>query len=1376
MTDHLAAFQLGQAVKLQDGRIARVRYLGSAHFAAGEWVGLELETATGKNNGEVQGERYFDCKPAFGMFVRPAAIKAHGQPAVSTNGHHRPLSAALGGAKRQSITGQPASGQAAKRISVSRSPMKSPTKEVSPPASSSGTSSAGPRTPVNPVRPRLAQTVRTSMGPPALPAAARPSRLTSSGRVGSQDSTSADAPASATESGQSFSLRRRMPLGVRKPSVASAASMGTLVSEVSGHSSQDEAHSKASQTRSPLSDQAADPISPLSAAPHTHLSSAPAAAITSPRPAIPREPSSSSLTQRTIYTMSMTSASVREVEDLKKKMRTLEKKRKDDREKLKTFDRVQAEKDKFEAIIQKLQGKLQPQHKEVAELRKQLKEATDKLDAVEPEKAQSELALEMATLDREMAEENAEVLKTEVEALKQRNEELELEADVLRSEREELGEDGGDEEKTSQGWLHMERENGRLREALLRLRDMTQQSEAELNAQIKSLEEDAQELAGTKDQYETTREKLLLSEAYVEDLRQQLDNALGAESLIEELTQRNMSLGERIDELSAANQELEVLRQVSDEMEADHVEYEKLLQRELDNMGGHIQRQGLHVKGQADAIEEYDYTIGRYKELVATLQTELDDTRASLQLTDAQDGENSVRSRDMADLTRKLQDSARKTQAKTIELELRRLEAQEAEQLLKVVQLFLPETYLKEQDSVNALLRFRRVSFKAHLMHQLVKDRVSSTAATGHEEDVFAACEVLNDLTWISAMCQRFVNSIGSCSTEQFAKYEATLYELEPVERALNGWIDGLRSDELRERQCASELQRTLALMSHLAEVHLAENLESYADCIHMRVLLVQSHLDNTASALSHIKKMVQGRVVAQDGDDDDLAVLFNKQIDSLASYARGAKVVVGKTVRALEELKDRSLSLPAATSDADPFEQVERTSQGLMDYVLQLGHALASLVSEEGRVAPPTYAEIRGEIRSVADAVLRAEESDFFTAFSSRVVALTNQLHELNGLAADLPKTVEFERQRAPWIARSEEMKAATAQAAEREHEIKRLRDELLKRAKHIAVQDKALEEQKVKVELLEARMTDAGKNNQKLDDLHAALKAGKDRERDLSEAIEAQVKELRQLERERESLRQTAGDRAPTTETAPAGMSHAEAEKAFASAAGLERLGQEVSTLRGVVLHLRDQVVTLEERVPGSVTSSLVEAPVPRPKTRRQRRRRLFGSEQRATLRTMVTTSTRSVPERQTATTRTAVSRASAGTLVMPDPPNGEVAAPERRAPPAAEQSADQRPAPYLALFSPWGGSPDSRAPEEASRAKSQQVACASRGRPRLAWWASNRQLQKEVMAARREEAGWRRWTDDVLVGEYAAWAGPGGEPGRFTVVPFPGDDVFV
>lgn len=110
----ISDFQVGQTVELQDGRMATVKFAGSTHFATGDWLGVELENASGKNDGAVQGQRYFDCQPSHGMFVRPSVAIVLDQPTPKQNGQGpgkvngvaskgRPQSTAVSGLRRQSV-------------------------------------------------------------------------------------------------------------------------------------------------------------------------------------------------------------------------------------------------------------------------------------------------------------------------------------------------------------------------------------------------------------------------------------------------------------------------------------------------------------------------------------------------------------------------------------------------------------------------------------------------------------------------------------------------------------------------------------------------------------------------------------------------------------------------------------------------------------------------------------------------------------------------------------------------------------------------------------------------------------------------------------------------------------------------------------------------------------------------------------------------------------------------------------------------------------------------------------------------------------------------------------------------------------------------
>lgn len=137
----MADLSPGQVVSLTDGRQATVRFVGSTHFAAGDWIGIELDEPTGKNDGAVQGERYFECEHGFGMFIRPSAVVAvieqpkresKPPPKVASNvttATRRPQSTIVSGsagARRPSVLGSATKRQSVSAASPSPAPRVAP--------------------------------------------------------------------------------------------------------------------------------------------------------------------------------------------------------------------------------------------------------------------------------------------------------------------------------------------------------------------------------------------------------------------------------------------------------------------------------------------------------------------------------------------------------------------------------------------------------------------------------------------------------------------------------------------------------------------------------------------------------------------------------------------------------------------------------------------------------------------------------------------------------------------------------------------------------------------------------------------------------------------------------------------------------------------------------------------------------------------------------------------------------------------------------------------------------------------------------------------------------------------------------------------------
>ncbi|KAK6226145.1 CAP-Gly domain-containing protein [Colletotrichum tabaci] len=1119
---------VGQTVRLPDGRTGIVRFVGNTHFASGDWVGVELEDDSGKNDGSVQGERYFDCSMGHGMFVRPTTLVVTAQaPAAAPKPARRPSRPSSfnpGTGRAASDTGM------AKRMSLN-APSPSP----------------GPKASLT--HQVAHETARLSSFEYCAVANQHPFQYPHN-----------DRRSESTTGRRSISHIHGTPSDARGQNHAAALDIFSTDKADPGETEQwpafhDWAYAYVCQEAirglgSPVRarTKALEKLTSGSAA---------------------TTPTSSTKPAMTARSTTNAAAANREIEDLKAKLKVLERKRLEDRDKLKQLDQIQGERDRFQSIIEKLQAKYQPQQSENNELRKQLKEAEERFESIETMQMEHETALELATLDREMAEETAEVLKVELEALKQKSEELELEVEILREENAEFGQGMSSEERASTGWLQMERTNERLREALLRLRDLTQQQEEELKDQIKTLEDDLQEFGVVKEQFDAAKDKLAQSEAAVEDLRQQLDNALGAEDMIEELTERNMSMSEQIDELKAVIEDLENLKEINDELEINHVQNEKEMQEELDFKDSVITEQARRAGEQEEALEDMEYTLSRFRGLVTSLQSDLEDMRASHAVTETESEQLNSKSRAMMDLNMKLQISASKAQVKTIDLELRRLEAQEAEQHLDIVKMFLPDTYKEDQDSVLALLRFRRLAFKAELLQSFIKERVNGQPHPGHEDDIFAGCDAIDKLTWVASMCERFTNAISHCSIEQFQRFQNALFELEPVERALNGWIDGLRRDELKEQKCADELQRTIALMSHLAEVHLTNELPDFAEDTYMQTVVMQSHLESAGSTFVTLRAMVQ-RAFPAESEDDEMAQHFGKKSEFVINQTRSAKVIAGKAVRALQDLKSRSLALPRETKES--FEQCQDATRQLAALAREIGFELHALLHEEGRSQPYTYLEVQDAISKATTKVTMSSESDLFSTYLSRLRTLTSQISDLAALSADLSQTQEFEISPAPWKLRSQELKAVKTIPVDAEEELRRLKEEHNEARRAIAQRDENLSTANLKIETLESRMKDANAKASRIEDLEAQIEAAKQKAVSLQEDIDKQDRELKTLETDRDKWKKIAGDSKAFADGAGAAGAKAGQERAVATAREMDALKSEIASLQAAVRYLRE------------------------------------------------------------------------------------------------------------------------------------------------------------------------------------------------------------
>ncbi|XP_066277786.1 dynactin subunit 1-like isoform X18 [Branchiostoma lanceolatum] len=890
------------------GLVGTVAYIGTTMFASGKWVGVVLDEKKGKNNGTVQGKKYFNCDDGYGIFVRQSQLNV--------------LEDQSGGSASTPSTPSQEEKPVSKRTPGSRAPRPRSTAFETPRAS------RGSRENLE-RQPFRFKSIPQRKTPSS---SSKPTRSASSSELKTSKTANSD---------QQTKKSKKSP---------TSSNLEETIKEMKSPTQPSKDSSKSKES-TPLSTPASTPVGPT--------------------------PAEMESANREIGELNA------KVKDLEEKLDTIKVKRLEDKGKLKEFEKSKIEIQKLQEFKSKMQEAKNDLEKQLKEAKKEAKEALDEKEQFEEEMKDVTETIEIATLDKEMAEEKCEAQQLEIDQLREKLEEAQTDLELLKNEIATSGTEGA---ATSFQVKQMEEQNNRLRDALVKMRDLSQSEKQENQKLQKEIDKTNSQLKTLTQQKEKLSKEVEETEATVDELKEQVDAALGAEEMVEHLTERNLQQEERIQELEEQVGDLEAMHEMDEEMQESARDNEIEMREEIDMANSKVREFQRKLEASQEMIADLQQTINKYRDLTTQLREKNEDLAEQTAELGKQEPTTPVETFDF-----KTKFAEVKAHAKQIDMELRKLEVQQANQHVNLLCAFMPDNFHRrggDHDCIQVLLLIPRMVCKAQLLADQVRDKHESIQEQlygpeeGEEgesqqfelpqggldrtqvvrshvgEQLGFANHLIYSLAIFQSILHKYDKALNSCSMELYMKVGTLYPEMALHERALDHLIDLLKKDQLDETVSMEALNKAIAFYQaardyleaqkrpkHLYSVHL---MNEVVDC----TTLLGDHLRITSAAQDSVQTDLNRlKVLLHPGQEtSDFAILL-KDLETSNGDCRQFAKKIKRHMPGEESSRTLSFGQEVHVQDslADCAKHLDRLVRCLQDITAGAMSQAALLGDNEG-------------------------------------------------------------------------------------------------------------------------------------------------------------------------------------------------------------------------------------------------------------------------------------------------------------------------------------------------------------------------------------------------------------------------------------------
>jgi dynactin 1 len=1056
------------------GVVGSVAYVGSTLFSSGKWIGVVLDEAKGKNNGTVQGKSYFKCEDGHGIFVRQSQLT---------------VLESQGG--RPSIGGTPSS--SSREASPGQSGIPAP---------------------------------RGIPTPTGIPTPGRPvPRAASMEDIAKQQETK---------------KKNRLSMSGLKPPSA-GRSTESLTSSQSGSGAATPRSKDASPT--PDTGAAATPSpKPAAETPKGARTPAPKAAATPKKEEKKEDKAPASLAQTSVADIGALTTSIQgkmenlqqqqeieglkaEVKDLEEKLETLKVKRSEDKVKLKEFEKVKIQLQQLQEYKIKMQEQQQDLQRQLAAAKKEQRETQEAFDRYKDEMADLSETVEIATLDKEMAEEKCESLQAEVDSLKERVEEVTLDLQIMREDVSQAGTEGG---PTNFQVKQLEQQNERLKEALVKLRDVSNMEKQEVARITKQVEKQQLELTSLGKERDRLKDELEKAQEQMLELQEHVDAAQGAEEMVEQLTEKTLQLEERLQEMEEEKLDLEAICEMNDELNENARESELELREEVDLANAHAAEAKRKLEAMTETIADYEGTIAKFRDLVAQLQESNRELRSKQESGTAP--AQTTPTLEIFDFKSKFAET--KAHAKAIDMELRKLDVTQANKHVFYLCSFMADSFIKrggDHDAVLVLLLIPRLVAKLELLISQVREKFDvpevierEQVLKTHQSDAFSfSNKFIHMLCNLQAVLKQYESALDTCSVDLFLKIGTLLPELAVHEKSIDFFIELLRKDQLDETTNVESLDKSINYFKHLYSVHLSNekvdctnfmsdhtrSLLAACDCIHVElsrlkhalqsgqetsdISILLRDLENFNNEIKVAARKIKRRIPQADGPSTT-PLSFSKEIQEQLLMVIEQ---IGRVVIAMQETSGSAMQQAQLLTDALglPAKKLEELAYSASDKVY-------------GKDDTGPYEILRSNITSVAGLIKQL------------ATAMENGEYDYDGTQEKKPIS--------PVTSRAMAVKAVISDTENMKLRLEKKEEDVIELKKQLKLKQEELSEQQVRMSLLEKKLENAGRDSddrvdklqRKLDEANIQLKQ---KEKEFDETMDALQADIDALEQEKTDLK---------------------------------------------------------------------------------------------------------------------------------------------------------------------------------------------------------------------------------------------------------------